>query len=226
MKSTEALWCVAVLVVSLPLAASAGDECGVACPICTGGVTAVSDTAAASVMPHRTWNLMAIWSPVPHDQEGERGSATVSVGLWNRGEVGLTYGFGTDELRAKWKFQALRQKGRRPSLLVGMGNLRPLGTETNAYGIAQWRVVGTGLTAASIYAGVGSPLEHREFEALAGLSFDLWRQVGLMAAFDGKQPHIGLMGMVATEWNMGLHMGLMLVDFRHPSPMVGIGGGF
>lgn len=168
---------------------------------------------------------MAIWSPVPHDEEGERGSATISAGLWNRGEVGLTFGFGTNELRAKWKVLALRQKGLRPSILTGMGNLRPLGSETNLYGIAQWRVLNENLPSFTFYTGVGSPLKHPEIQALAGFSFALWRQIGLMLAFDGKQPHIGLMGMVVTKWDMGLSGGIMLVDFEHPSPMVGISGG-
>lgn len=200
---------------------TASETCGLTCPVCTGDLVApAGDLAVAPVTPHGTWAAFALWSPQSHEAEGENGSATVMTGLWNRFEIGLTYGFGTDDYRLRLKGVALNQSDVRPAVVFGLGNLRPGSTETNGYVLLNWRTFGSVLPRAGGYLGVGTRVEHQEPQLFAGVSYSIGGRTGAMASFDGRDPHLGLMVSPLSSVNIGM----MAVEMKDLSPMVGARG--
>lgn len=191
----------------------AQDHCGSACPVCTGELKLDrgSDNYNSQILRNGSFNWFTIYTPAGHGEEQEKGSTSFSVGLFNRIETGLTLGLESWELRAKVKLLAIPESKFRPALLVGVGNIRPTGTESNGY-----LMLGKGLTSEFAvpvwsYVGVAKPFDGRDFEPIFGLSVGVVKNGGLMYSYDGQESHLGL----AYQPIQSLGLGFMLVDMQH-----------
>jgi len=194
---------------------SAQDHCGTACPVCTGELkldrTADSSSYNSHILRHGGLNWFTIYTPAGHGEEDEKGSTSLSLGLLNRIETGLTVGIESWEVRGKLKLLVLSEAKLRPALLAGLGNVKPTSVETNAY-LMLAKTFNSGIPLPIwFYLGAGKPFDGRDVEPIWGLSVGVVNNGGLMSAYDGQEFHLG----AAYQPLRYLSFGAMMVDMKH-----------
>ncbi len=189
----------------------AQEECGTCCPVCTGELK-IDNNKTNPVIEHGKFSWFTIFEPQGHGEENEKGSSTFSIGLFNRLEGGVTIGFDSWDLRGKAKFLLLGEEKIFPAVVAGIGNIRPSGIETNGY-LTLSKSFTSGLPVPiSAYVGGAKPFNGENAEIIFGFSIGLGSKVGAMAAFDGKEFHLG--GAVQPLNN--INVGILWIGMEHP----------
>ena len=183
-----------ILIFSILLLArvsDAQDHCGTACPVCTGELKLDrnSESYNSQLLKSGSFNWFTIYTPVPHDEDGEKGSTSLSFGLFNRLETGLTMGLESWEVRGKIKTLAIPESKFRPALIAGVGNFSPTDVESNGYLMLAKGIKWT--FPIWSYAGMAKPFDGRKVEPILGLSVGVVPSSGLMAIYDGQEFHLG-----------------------------------
>jgi len=202
-------------------AASSQDHCGVSCPVCTGDLKTIhSDSGKyTGIVPNESFSWFTIYVPESHGEEEEKGSTSFTLGLFDRFEAGLTLGLDSWDLRGRGKVLLLQEKKIIPGLIVGIGNIRPSGIETNGYLMLTKGAVWSSLPLHG-YFGVAKKFEKNEVEEFFGLSIGFVPKIGAMAGYDGQEFHVG----VAIQPIGRLNAGVMLLDGKEFSLFTGISG--
>jgi hypothetical protein len=208
---------VAFIAVLIALQSAKGqDECGAACPVCTGDLKTAQakEKRYSGVVPHGrvSWfNIVVLGEK--HGDEEERGSTSFTIGLFNRMDAGLTLGLESWDVRGRVKVLLTGERIWWPAVLAGIGNIRPSGLETNGYLMFSKAFPIATNFPIHAYVGVARPFDNGDFEGIAGLSMGIGSNVGGMSAYDGKEFHIGGAYQVLSNVNLGV----LLLEARHPA---------
>lgn len=189
--------------------ANSQDHCGVSCPVCTGDLKTVHNDSGkyTGLVPHGNFSWFSIYVPESHGEEDEKGSTSLTVGLFDRFEGGLTLGIDSWDLRGRGKVLLFREGRITPGIIAGIGNIRPSGVETNGYLMLNKGAKLSGLPI-HCYLGVAKKFDVDEVEEFYGLSVGVAPNFGAMAGYDGKEFHIG----AAIQPIDRLNVGVMLLD--------------
>ncbi|MDO8734068.1 MAG: hypothetical protein Q7K21_02790 [Elusimicrobiota bacterium] len=139
----------------------------------------------------------------------ERVLVAFNYGVTDRFKAGLMYGISSKKLSLQVDYLLLQEKGYKPSLILGIGSIRGVSSESHPYIIAMKSLQPYIKLPIRISAGIkhkGDDLADPQLESVGHLIFNIYRSVHIMGIFEGSQFDLAMYGTVANKFIIGMRM--------------------